>query len=90
MATLIRASGETLEVTPANGKEFTLAELQRFVGGFIELIPAPGGRLMFLDEDGKRNRKPVNAAATAIVRHWLASDDEIVGDVILCSRAEAT
>ena len=37
MATLIKVSGEVVEVHPA-GKVFTLKEMQGYVGGYIEYI----------------------------------------------------
>jgi hypothetical protein len=89
MATLIPAHGEIRELVPANGRAFTLAELQAIVGGYIEAIGVPDGRLMFLNEDGKRLQLPINNEATARVRHRLMPGDVIVGDVILCTRRES-
>jgi uncharacterized protein DUF3846 len=89
MATLILASGETRDVVPADGRAFTLPELQGFVGGFIEALPAPYSRVMFLNEDGKRLGLPVNHEATRRVRPWLLLGDVIVGDVVICTLAEA-
>lgn len=87
MATLIRAAGGVEEVTPA-GKVFTLEELQALVGGYIEAVATPEGRLMYVNEDGKHLQLPVNKEATARVRHWLTPGDVIVGDVVLCSLQE--
>lgn len=41
------------EVRPANGRDFTLAELRRYVGGDIELLDLPGNRIMVLNEEAK-------------------------------------
>lgn len=38
MAYLLKTDGTVTEVHPANGINFTLPELQKFVGGHIELI----------------------------------------------------
>jgi len=89
MATLLPASGAPRTVTPANGRAFTLRELQTFVGGYIQGIGTPDGRLMFLNEDGKQLGLPPNLPATDMVRAWLLPFDIIVGDVILCTRDEA-
>jgi hypothetical protein len=98
MATIIPADGSPpYDVTPANGKIFTLAELTAVVGGYIEALPAPDGRMCYLNEDGKRLQLPVNVRATILLfAHFdaathlvvLPAGDVIVGDVILCSLAE--
>jgi hypothetical protein len=88
MATLIRSHGEIRELAPADGVAFTLTELQAIVGGYIEAIGVPDGRLMFLNEDGKRLQLPINHEATARVRHWLMPWDVIVGDVLLADSVE--
>lgn len=41
------------EVRPANGRDFTLVELQRYVGGDIELLELPEGRIMVLNKESK-------------------------------------
>jgi hypothetical protein len=89
MATLIPAHGVPHDVAPAHGGHFTLRELQAVVGGYIEAIPTPDGRIMFLNENGKHLQLPLNHEATARVRHWLLPGDVIVGDVLLCTRREA-
>ena len=90
MALLIPARGLPGEVTPApDGRAFTLAELQGFVGGYIEALYLDDGRVMFLNEDGKRLQLPVNDAATTMMRRRLQSGDVIVGNVIVCTRREA-
>lgn len=88
MATVIPVVGERREVSPAKGKTFKLAELQAVVGGDIQAVAAPDGRTLYLNEHGKHGPLPMNTAATALMRAWLAPDDYIAGDVILCSRAE--
>ncbi len=89
MATLIRAGGGPEDVQPADGHAFTLPELQQIVGGYIEVVRAADGRLMFLNEDGKRLNLPWNGFATFLVRGLIGDDDYIVGDVVLCTRTEA-
>lgn len=41
------------EVQPANGRDFTLVELQHYVGGDIELLELPENRIMVLNEESK-------------------------------------
>lgn len=88
MATLIPASGEAREVHPVDGDTFTLQELQGIVGGYIEALRAPDGRLMFCNEDGKRLGLAFNGTATALMAARIQLTDYIVGDVILCNRRE--
>lgn len=93
MATWIKATGGIETVTPANGKEFTLAELQKMVGGYIEefyLRNESGQPIMFLNEDGKRLELPPNLNATEIAsENGLFVGDIVVGDVVITTRAEA-
>ena len=59
MATLYKADDTALEVTPANGKDFTVDELQSLVGGYCEMIRA-GSDFLLVDEDGLAKGLPVN------------------------------
>lgn len=91
MATLIKAStGAAETVAPANGKAFTLAELQGFVGGFIELLRLADGRLMWINEDGKRLELPSNPVADHLARKaGIAPWDWVVGDVLIATPEES-
>jgi Domain of unknown function (DUF3846) len=91
MALVITSRGTMRNVSPASGPAFTLPELQAIVGGYIEAVRVPGGgaRLMFVNEEGKREGLPLNPIATRLVWPSLQFDDYIVGDVIVCSRIEA-
>jgi len=41
-----------------------LEEMHGFVGSYIELVRTLSGRVMFINEDGKRLELPVNRKAT--------------------------
>lgn len=89
MATLYRTDGSTTEVAPANGKTFTLAELQGFVGGIIQIVPMPGRRRSFVCHDeGRLIGLPLNPAATARWEEVYGATDELVGDVLIASMVE--
>lgn len=89
MAILIPPEGIAHEIEPAHGPAFTLQELQAFVGGYIEAVYLSDGRIMFINEDGKREELPINAIATELARmSGLAPWDQIVGPAIVCTRAE--
>lgn len=85
MATLINMDGSTEEVFPENGKTFTLAEVQKLVGGYIQVFPfLIGGRQMLVDEDGLLRKLPVNSVASAMVSARMP----IVGPALLVSKSE--
>ena len=92
MAQLIRVTEDTVTTThvnPANGKTFTLQELQRMVGGFIEALDLQNGFVMWLNEEGKLKGLPYNPVAHAIaMRAGLPAHDYVVGNVLIASRAE--
>lgn len=88
MATILKASGEELEVQPENGTDFSLKECQTIVGGHLEMVPLADGRVMILNEEGKLDDLPVNLAATALYLEERAGYDEIVGDVLVCTNDE--
>lgn len=76
---LYHALGRVEEVFPRNGKEFTLKELQEFVGGYIEYVP--GSRpAAFCNEEGRLQNLPVNRSAS------IAFKQVLVGNVIQTNR----
>ena len=48
---VLTPDGARRDVAPA-GDAWTLQELQSLVGGYIEVLPISGDRLMVVDEDG--------------------------------------
>lgn len=86
MATLYKTDGTQTEVTPKNGKQFTLEELQALVGGYIQVVNTNDRRVMVVDEEGKLKDKPYNQAATRLYKY--GTDDRIVGDVVIGTHEE--
>ncbi len=92
MAEYIKAdTGIPIEtVTPANGQEFTLQEMNAFVEGYLEAIPLTADLIMYVNEEGIRLEKPVNSRAT--MKLWEYRPDwrstSILGDVLIASLAE--
>lgn len=81
-ARVIKADGTETPVTPKNGTDFRLDELQGFVGGPIEIVYTPDRRsIIVLHEEGKLEGKPINAKATALYDNPF---DVVVGDVLVC------
>ena len=83
MAQIIRADGSVEEVEMP--KKDGLSFMQQVVGGYIEIVRIPDGRLMVLNEEGKLLRLPLNTKATALYNNL---NDVIVGDVLVGTRKE--
>lgn len=83
MAQYITSAGKVTNVTPAHGEHFTLEELQKYVGGYIELIYLPHENIMVVNEEGKVNELETNELATiAIAMNGIC--DYIAGDALVC------
>jgi hypothetical protein len=89
MAILVPADGEARDLLPGSGETFTLAELQKAVGGDIQVLRLRDGRWMVMNEYGKHQSLPLNIAATHVMAGIIAADDFIVGDVVICTSLEA-
>jgi hypothetical protein len=87
MALLVKTDGTQQEVTPASAiGKFTLEELQKLVGGYIEYVSTGEGTGFLCNEDGLMLRLPVNQKATDmwLHRHWRV----LVGDVVFVENLE--
>ena len=82
---LLRADGTRQPLPPANGKTFTLAELQGAVGGDIELVYLGDDLVMVVNENGKLLNLAQNELATWTAQPglYLFLDDVIVGDAVV-------
>lgn len=85
MAKIIKANGEIVEVSPNNGVDFKLEELQTIVNGYIEIVWMPNDEIMVVNEEGKLMDLPLNEIATTIYRNAFGYCDSIVGDVLICN-----
>ncbi len=91
MGKLIKANGEESEVKPSNGKEFSLKEMQTFVGGYIEIVRTFDHKnLLIVNEDGKGLELPINQVATKLYNGEESIFDEIVGDVLVAEFNEVS
>jgi hypothetical protein len=86
MAKLFKVDGTVENVMPANGTDFTLEELQKMVGGLIQVVPVFRTKLIVVDEEGRLKNYKHNTIASLLVADQVKGD--IVGDMLLCSRAE--
>ena len=87
MATIIKITGEHENIEPSNSSVFTLEELQKAVGGYIETVSVTtgdyAGKLMIVDEEGKlKEDAQVNKEASRIAKQ------RIVGQVIIIDREQ--
>ena len=81
-------SHPVVEVEPENGEDFTLDELQGFVGGLIERLPIPGHIVFANEESGMydefvMNTRFVMLFAELLATYVLMGPKMIAGNVIL-------
>ena len=83
---LIQPDGRESPYPPANGKDYTLEEMQTAVGGMIELVRLGSDGMMVINEEGKLEHMPVNPTANALAHqyHAIFEDDVIVGPALVC------
>ncbi len=84
MATLIKSNGVQQEVSPKNGTDYSLEELQGFVGGDIEIISVSPTEIMVLNEEGLIYGLPFNIKASDM----FGEGGYVVGDVLICKNEE--
>src|SRR5262245_19865635 len=93
MATLIQPDGSTTPI-PLELEDSVTLTLQRLYQLLdcrsVEAIRLHDGRIMWIDEDGKRKGRPLNPKATA----WLQltgryPGDYIVGPVVIANPSES-
>jgi phosphatidylserine decarboxylase len=83
-AQLIQADGTVTDLIPQNGRTFVFqGEAYDLLDTtMIQIAATHDGRILLVDEDGKRTRKPVNLTATKLYRY--GDFDSIVGTAIVC------
>ena len=89
MAQLLKTNGEIIEITPQNGKRFSIKEAQKLVGGYVELVPLKHRKQLICNEEGIILGMPYNATATEVLReNYGPLVQRLYGDVILCMTKE--
>lgn len=79
---IIRPGGLVERISPKK-EFFTLEELQKLVGGMIQMISIPGGITLVLNEEGKLLELDFNLTATSLYKGYLFEGDYLVGNVIV-------
>ena len=80
---LLKTDG-TVEPMP----DKSLSAMQKAVGGYIEIVGLPDGRMIVIDEEGKYKDYQINEKATELTKGLLHEFDVIVGDAILAEKGE--
>lgn len=85
-ASLIKTDGCGECITPENEVNFSLDEMQSYVGGLIQIVELGNGMIMVVNEDGKWMGLDINPIATFVAHECNAihPNDYIVGDAIVC------
>lgn len=83
---LITPEASVTPLVPANGRDFTLEELQKSVGGCIQILDLTEKSIMVVNEDGKGKLYP-NMMATVIAKasNAILPWDHIAGTVVMCA-----
>lgn len=83
---VLDVTGVKREITPVNGKDFQLDELQSIVGGYIQIIELDDDFIMVMNEEGKILGLKFNCFATSLACMFNAirPGDYIVGNVLIC------
>ena len=94
MAKIIKPDGTEVELLPADGKKFTLKELQTAVGGYIEMVPQSLHKgHVYCDEEGRIKDPPkrTNVKATSLCyrSETVPNGFVLLGDVIFLTEAES-
>ena len=91
MAYWLKTSGvaTVAKVEPDSAKgRFTLKEMQKMVGGYIEILHLSEHLYLVINEEGRLRKLPENEIAT-FLHMWSTGDDaKIVGDAVLATRQE--
>lgn len=82
---LIKADGTTEELQLSPELTPRLKQIQALIGGYMESVMLPDGRILLCHEDGKLQKLPRNETATALAQ---LPGDYIVGDVVVATQEE--
>lgn len=82
---IIKSNGTSVDFMPQNGTDFSLEELQKAVGGYIQVVYISSTQIMVLNEEGKNEGLPYNHNASMIFA-MAGIKDIAVGDVVVCGK----
>jgi hypothetical protein len=64
---LLGVDGSMTPIAPSKGEEYSLREVQSWVGGYIEIVRLDDEWILVVNEDGLAMGLPFNARASMIV-----------------------
>lgn len=86
---IVHPDGRTEPAAPADGRYFSLEEMQRIVGGDIEIAAQDDRMVMIVNETGLLDHLPANPTATRIWRGLHPGiADVVVGTVLFCQQSQ--
>lgn len=89
MAKLYKTTGEIIEISPENGKKFTLKEAQAYVDGYVELVQLKHREILICNEEAICFGLPYNRAATQVLAESYGQGCQpLFGDIIHCMNKE--
>ena len=83
-ATLYTPNGGEKDIISKVRNKLSLEEMQKLVGGYIEIVRLNDGRIIIVNEEGLLQGLPVNIEATNILRRDHSTTQYIVGNAIVC------
>lgn len=92
MPRLFKPDGTVTDVKPMNGKKFTLAEAQRHVDGYVEIVHLKNKERLLVNEDGAMLGLDPNPHVTQLAMAIGTREDishGLVGNVLWCSAKES-
>ena len=88
MAKIIKVDGTCIDIQPEDGKYLSLEQLQKAVGGYIEIVNVDDDKILIINEEGKLEDLPVNTMATSLYQQVHGPIDVIVGNVVFAMTSE--
>jgi len=77
--TLLKTDGSSESIAPATPKRgYSLSELQGHVGGYIEVVRLPKGKIMLVNEEGLFMGLPMNARASEIAGQVIVGNAVVI------------
>lgn len=81
---LIKSDKTIIKIKPKNNKYFTLEELQKYVGGLIDIVYLPNSDYIFVVNDEGMFEGKFNSLASLICTTYYMKECILFGDVVYC------
>lgn len=85
VAKYIKIDGTVEEISPANGRDFSLSEVQELVHGLIDVVNIPDSEMIFIvNDEGILLNMEQNIFASFICSLMFGQPCALFGDVVYC------